>query len=136
MSFHKTDWSLSETRVFTQDWPNSYWIAVTYSILPFISQSTQSDEFTSRRMFLPSRNLYKCKQVACSVVVACFYPFFYTALCYCLFTSLSPFFYTDVVAIFLIFINHVNKPNIFVFAFLFLFVYHFKNTISIFVTIY
>ena len=69
-SSHKTDWILSEPHVFTQDWPNFYWINISYSVLPFISQSTQSDKCTWRRMFLPSRNLYKCKQVVC------FYQFF------------------------------------------------------------
>ena len=74
-------------------------------------------------MALPWRNPQKCKQVACSVVVACFvYPlFFFTVLCCCLFTSLSPF-------IFL----YWCCCYIFVFG---AFVYHFKNTISIFITI-
>ena len=60
-------------------------------------------------MFLPSRNLYKCKQVAYSVVVACL--------------LLIPF-YTDVVAILL--------SIIFLFR---AFVYHFKNIFAIFATI-
>ena len=65
------------------------------------------NEGTSRRMSLPSQSLYKCKQVACSVVVACLLAY--------------TFFYID-----------VNKSIIFVFG---AFVYHFKNTISILVTI-
>ena len=50
-------------------------------------------------MSLPSRNLYKCKQVACSVIVACLYdyPFF---LCHTLLLPvyfLIPFIYTDAI---------------------------------------
>ena len=74
-------------RVFTQNWLNSFWtmylytrpncswIAVTYSVSPFISLNTQSDDCNWRRMFLLSRNVYKCTQVACSVVVVCFIRF-------------------------------------------------------------
>ena len=79
-----------------------------------------------------SRNLCKCKQVARSVIVlACLfvYPLFYTALCCCLFTS---FFILLLLVYFCLFVDHVNRPTIFVFD---AFVYHFKNTISIFVTL-
>ena len=61
-----------------------------------------------------------------------FIRFFYTAPCYCLFTSLSPFFILMLLLYFCLFVDHINKPIIFAFE---AFVYHFKNTISIFVTI-
>ena len=87
---------------------------------------------TWRRMSLPCRNLYKCKQVACSVVVACLlvYPLFFILhfVVACLLLH-AHFYYTDVVAIFL-FIRWLFI--IFVFR---AFVYHFKNTINIFVTV-
>ena len=58
--------------------------------------------------------------------------FFYTAHCYCLFISLSPYFFILAMLLYFCFlINHVNKPIIFVFG---AFVYYFKNTISIFET--
>ena len=38
-------------------------------LLPFISQDKEFDECTWRRIFLPSWILYKCKEVACSIVV-------------------------------------------------------------------
>ena len=65
-------------------WPNTK-RNVSCSILPFISHGKQSNECTSRRISLPSRNLYKCKQVACNVVVACLFVylpvfFYYTSL--------------------------------------------------------
>ena len=65
---------------------------------PFISQCKQSNEYVWRRMSLPSRNLYKCKQVACSVVVACL--------------LLKPFFILMLLLYFSLFID-VNKPLIF-----------------------
>ena len=42
------------------------------------NNNKKSDDCPRRRMCLPSRNRYKCKQVACSVVVACLlvYPLF------------------------------------------------------------
>ena len=89
--------------------------SVACSVLPFISQTKQPNECIRGRMSLPSRNLYKCKQVAFNVVVACLlvYPLFL----YCIFLLpvyfLFPF-YTDVVGIYF-FIHHVNKPIIFVF---------------------
>ena len=57
------NYSLHMQRIFTLNWLNSYWIAVTCSILPFLSQDKQSDECTWKWRSLPSRNLYKCKQV-------------------------------------------------------------------------
>ena len=85
VSSHKTVWILS------------------CSVFLFIMQDKHSNICSWRRMSMPLGYLYKCKQVACSVVVACFvYPiFFCTALYCCLFTSLSLFIYTDVVAILL-----------------------------------
>ena len=132
MSSHKTDWVLSELRVFTQDWPDSYWIAATYSVLHFISQCTLSDKCTSKRMFLLSLNLYKDKQVACSVIVVCFYRFLYCTLLLVVYFLILSFFTLMLLRYFCLFIYHVNKLIIFVFV---AFVYHFKNTISIFVTV-
>ena len=116
-------------------------------LLPFIAHGKQSNECTWRRMALPLHNLYKCKQVGCSVVVACFiYQLFFILHCVvaCLLLNprmllllvyfFIPFFYTDVVAIFCLFVDHVNKFfHYFCFG---AFVYHFKNSISIFVTIH
>ena len=90
-----------------------------------------------------------CKQVACSVVVACFvYPLFFILYfvvacllfnspflywcCSCSFTYLSPFFVLKLFLYFCLLIDHVNKPIIFVFGD---FGYNIKKTISIFVTI-
>ena len=60
---------------------------------------------------------------------------YYTALCCCLFASLSPFifFFILMLLYFCLFVDHVNKPINFVFG---AFFYNFKNTISIFVTVY
>ena len=89
-------------------------------------------------MSFPSRNLYQYKQVACSVVVACYiYPLFFI-LYYCTLLLLVYFFmpfYFFILMLLLYFcliVDLVNKPIIFVFG---AFVYHFKKTISIFVTI-
>ena len=98
--------------LFTQDWMNFFWIAVTWSVLPFISQSKQSNECTWKRTSLPSRNLYKCKQVAWSVAAACLSAIFYTTLCCWLFTSLSPFYILMLLLYLCLFIDHVNKPII------------------------
>ena len=52
--------------------------------------------------FLLSRNHYKCKQVACSVVDVCFYQFFFILFTLLLVVYyLIHLFYTEVVAIFL-----------------------------------
>ena len=114
MSSRKTDRILFELRVvFAHDWRNSNGLTIACSVLPFISHDQQPDECTWRRIFLTSRNLYKCKQAAGIVVVACFNSFFWCSTL-------------------LLVVYHVNKLIIFVFA---AFVYHFQNTISIFVTI-
>ena len=92
--------------------------AVECSVLQRASRNKQSDECTWRRMALPSRNLFKCKQVwwwvgvACLLVICCFMLILLMYFC--------------------LFIDHVNKPVISVFG---TSVYRFKNTISIFVTI-
>ena len=145
------NYSLHTQRVFTQVWPSPFWPAVASSILPFISHGKQFDECSWRRISLPSRNLYNCKQVACSIVVTSFVLFrhflYRTSLLLVYF--LIPLFYTDVVVVclllyalfisimlllyFCLFVDHVKKPIIFSFG---TFVYYFKNTISIFVTLY
>ena len=122
---------LHTQRVCIQDWLNSFWIAVTCSVLRFISNDKQCDEYTWKRMSLPSRYLYKCKQVGfCNLCIL----FTLSLQCYCcLFTCLPLFFYyTDVVAIFLFIRWSCNQAHCFVFE---AFVYHFNNTISIFVAI-
>ena len=97
-------------------------------------------------MFL-SKNVYvKCKQVVycylcisftfglAELLLTCLvvYPFFILHCCNCLFTSLSSFFILMLLLYFCLFVDLVNKPILFVFV---AFVYHFKNTITIFVTI-
>ena len=70
-----------------------------YSSVPFqnssfatLSQGKQSDECT-----LPSRNLYKCKQVVYVIVVCVFCSRLSLQSC----LHVYPLFYTDIVAIFL-----------------------------------
>ena len=108
------NYSFHKQCVFTQDWLNSFWIVVERSILPFILQTKQSNECTWRRMSLASRNPYKCTQVACSVIVACLFLNFLLIYIY-------------------LFIDYIIRPIIFVFI---AFIYHFRNTISIFLTIF
>ena len=97
-------------------------------------------------MFLPSRNIYKCKQAlknCCCYLFAIFFYIglcylffisFYTALCCCLFISLFLYFFIlTLLLYFCLLVNHINKQIIFVFG---AFVYYFKNTISSFVTIF
>ena len=125
--------------VLTHDWLNSNWIecrlyirlnskwtAIACSVLPFNPWKI---------MFLPSRNLYKCKQAAGIIVIACFYPVFLycTFLLVVYFLTSFYFFILILLLYFCLLINHVNKPIIFVFR---AFVHHFKNTISIFLTIF
>ena len=95
-------------RKFAQDWLNSFRIAVVCSVLPFISRGKQSNQCTLGRMSLPSWKIHKCKQIACSVVVACLlvYPLFF--FWYCIYTDYY----------FFVFVA---------------FAYHFKNSISIFI---
>ena len=83
-------------------------------------------------MSLSSRNLYKCQQVTCYgvFVYLLVYPLFYTALYCLLFYSL---FILMLLLNFCLFVHLVNKPNVFAFE---AFVYHFRNTICIFVTIH
>ena len=114
---------LHAQRVFTQDWLNSFWITFACYVLRFLLQTKQSNECTWRRMNLPSRNLYKCKQVTCSVVVACLLVYSLFILMLLLYFCFLRF----------IFICWSCNPVIFVFG---NFVYHFNNTISIFVRIY
>ena len=100
------NYCLHTQRVFTQDWLNCFRITIACSVLPFIPQEKRWEG--------------ECKQV-----VYCYFCILFTLsmlCCCCLFSSLS-LFYTDLVAIFLfIYVDHA-------------FVYHFNNTISIFVII-
>ena len=112
VSSHKTDWILSEF----------LWLLC----FPFYIAAKQSTECTWRWISLHSQNLYKCKQVACGVVIVCLfiYALFYTDVAVaCL--LLYPLFYTDfAIYLFIRWLFHY-----------FCFVYHFKNTITIFGTI-
>ena len=49
--------------------------------------------------------------------------------CCCLFTSLPPYFILKLLLYFCLFVDHVNKPIIFVFG---AYIYHLRNTISTF----
>ena len=112
-------------RVFTRDWPNSFWTPVACSVLPFISHDKQSYECAWRRMFLPSRNLYKCKQADGIVVIACFYPFFILHFVVgCLLFNSHLFLFPLILLYFCLFINYVNKPIIFGFG---AFVYYLRT---------
>ena len=51
--------------------------------LAFYIEDKQPDECILRRMSLPSPNFLKCKQVACSVVVACLLLYLFLNWCYC-----------------------------------------------------
>ena len=107
-----------------QDWLNSFWITACF-VLHFIYQWKQSDECSWRRMSLPSRNLYKCKQV-----VYCYLCILFT-LSLLIFYLFIPSFYTDVIFLFIIW--SCKQDHCFVFV---AFVYHFNNTYSIFVIIF
>ena len=73
------------------------------SVLPFVSHGKQ-DECTWRRLSLTSRNLYNCKQVACSVVVVCFvYPPFFKMYFVVECLLHYPLSYTDVVVLSLVY---------------------------------
>ena len=71
------NYSLFTQRVFTQDWPNSYWITVSYSVLPVL-QSTQSGECTWRRMFLPREITKNVNKLLALLLLHVFSRFFYT----------------------------------------------------------
>ena len=120
------NYSFLTQRVFTQDWLNSYATACLYTRLTefllnclylvciafyIIRLNALEGECFCLREILINAN----KQVACSVVVV-----------YCT-LLLAVYFLIN------LFISNVNKTIIFVFED---FVYHSKNTISIFVTIF
>ena len=109
------NYSLHMQRVFTQHWLNSFWIATAWSILPFILQGKQSDECIWRIMYLSSRNLYKCQQVACSVVVACL--LIYTLFLHCTLLLpvyfLIPFFILMLLLYFYLLVDHGSNHIIF-----------------------
>ena len=131
------NYSLHTQRVFTQGWLNSFWIAVAYAVLPFISHGKQSDECTWSRMSLPSQNLYNCKHChncrlqrvsACLLLNSPFFILMLLLLAY----FFIPFSILKLLLYFCLSFSYVNKFIIFVFG---AFVYNFKNTISIFVII-
>ena len=122
------NYSLHMKRVFTQDWLNTFWIPVACRVLSFISQGKLSDEYTwtEHWIHLSSRILCKYKQV---VKVLLF--MYFICICPCsvvvAFLIVYSLFYTDVIGIFL-FIRWSRKQ-----IHCFVFVYHFNDTISIFV---
>ena len=114
-------------------------------LLSFISHGKQSNECTCRKVSLPSRNLCKCKQVACSVVVTCLFAYPHFLYCFlflpvyflvhsfipmfcCLFTPLYHFFILMLLLYFYLFVDHVKKTILLVFK---TFFYYFNNTIFI-----
>ena len=123
--------------VFTQEWRNSFWIFVACSVL---QASDEGDCLCHLKenvfAYVKSLQMYtNCLHYCCFALQSC---------C-CLFTCLSPFFYTALLLLpvyffipklllnFCLFVDHVNKPIIFVFG---TFVYHFNNNTSMLVTIY
>ena len=105
-------------------------MAVACFVLSFTLQTKRSNECPWRRMPLPSRHLYKCKQVDCSVIVVCLF-------------VLSGFFILHFIVVcllfnyffILIFLLHFCLFVVYIIIVFGAFVYHLKNTISIFVTI-
>ena len=79
VSSYKSDWIVFE-------------IAIACSVLPFIWQSKQSNECTWCRISVPSRNLYKCKQVVYVIVVCVFCYRLSLQRCCCLYFFI-PFLY-------------------------------------------
>ena len=117
--------------VITQDWLNSFWIAIACFVLHFIARSVSSLMNVLERECLWLReisiNVNKlftvvcvfCLCPPCSIVVACLLVY--------------PLFYTDAVAIFFFIRSLCKQVHCFVLR---TFVYYFNNTISIFVTIH
>ena len=84
---------------FTQDWLNIFWITFAWSVLPFISQLNSLMIALGAECLCLPRNIYKCKQVACSVVVACLQlnPLFFCTDVVVACLLLYALFYTDAV---------------------------------------
>ena len=125
VSSHKTDWILSELSLF----------ALSCRLYRRLSSLTNKLE---GECFLPLRNLYTCKQVACNVVVDCL--LLSSVFLYCtlslLVNFLIPYFLCrSYCYIFVYSLQKISckQAHCFVFA---AFAYHFQNTISIFVTIW
>ena len=130
------NYSFHTERVFTQDWPNIFWIAVACSGLAFMSQGKQSDVFEEeclcRKVFI---NVIKSLAmlllhvfflipyfIVIDIVVACLclvvdhvnklFIGIIVFCCCCMFTFLSDFLYTDVVAIFFYSLIMLRSPLI------------------------
>ena len=113
MSSHKIDWILTEL------------LLLTLSCLLYCMVSSLLDALEGECL---------CKQVVCSVVINCFvYPVFFILYFVVAWLLLYPVFYTNAVAIFLFIRWSCKQAYYFCFK---AFLYHFKNTISIFVKIY
>ena len=102
-------------RVFTQDWLNSFWIAVARYVLPFTLHDI--DCLCTWRKTRSSINVNKSLAVFLLLVYS-FYPLFYTAI------LSSAYFIPTLSLYFCLFRDHVNKPITLVF---WPFVYHLKN---------
>ena len=74
------NYSLHTQHVFTQFWLNSFRIAVASRVVPFLLQGKQYDESAGRRMSLPSRILYKYKQVVVVLLDAYLFILFFSKL--------------------------------------------------------
>ena len=87
------------------------------------------------KFFLPTRNIFQRKQVACSVVVVSFllvYPLLFILHFVVAYLLLNSLFKLMLLIYFCLFIDQVNKSIVFVIGAC---VYDFKKSISIFVTI-
>ena len=105
------NYSLHMQCVFTQSWLNSFCLA-------FYIAAKQSNERISRTMFLPLQNLYKCKQVACSVVVACLLHnrLFYTNLLLLVYFFILFLFILILLLCFCLLVDHVHINPLFLFS--------------------
>ena len=119
VSSHKTDWILTELLL--------------PALFCLLYCKVRSDECIWKRISLPLRNLHRCKQVVYAIVVCVFCLHLSLQCFYCLFTSLSLLFYTDVVSIFWFIRWSCKQVHCFVFV---AFVYHFRSNISIFLTLF
>ena len=136
-----SNYSLHTQRDFKQGWLNCFRNAITCSVLLFISQDKQSDECTWKGMFVSTRNLYNYKRV-----VYCYFCILFTfslPCCCCMFTCLFAFFILMLLLTVYFFIAFLMLMLLQSFCLLYLFIfvfgafaYHFKNIISIFVTMY
>ena len=88
LSSHNTNWILSEPRVFTQNWPNSYWIAVTYISGGIYSlKSTPNDRFFLRNF---SWQLYLLSEFLPEICWKEIAEKFLFVFCFCVWPGVEP----------------------------------------------